>query len=129
MNNPYTMNMYQPQPPTIQFGNTLNWVQGPEGGKAFQLRPNSNVLLLDSENDGIFYIKTSDNVGMCNMRTFKYEEITDVPGTPKIDMSQYVRKDELSELIKQIIMPEVKYEPTVSTTTNATSSTKSLIQR
>ena len=128
MNNQYPYGMYQPQN-QMQFGNTLNWVQGVEGGKAFQIRPNSNALLLDSENDGIFYIKTSDNVGMCNMRTFKYEEITETPSTAKVDLSEYVRKDELNALIKQMITPEVKNEPVISANADTAGVTKPLIKR
>lgn len=51
-----------------QANNGILWVQGIEGAKAWQLSPNSNVILMDSENDGRFYIKISDNVGMCNLR-------------------------------------------------------------
>ena len=57
---------YQPQK------NGINWVQGVEGAKAFQLMPNSNTVLMDSENDGIFYIKVCDNIGMCSLRKFRY---------------------------------------------------------
>lgn len=111
--NPY-MNPY----PTMRpYGNTINWVQGVEGAKAFQIAPNSNVMMLDSENDGIFYIKTSDNVGMCSMRTFKFEEITTTSSSAPPDLSDYVRKDELQELIEKLIKPEVKNEQSVSTTT------------
>lgn len=100
--NPYS---YQPQPipqmPTIN-RNNINWVQGLEGAKAWQLQPNSNILLMDSENDGIFYIKVTDNVGMCTMRTFRYEEITDF-GKNAPDLSQYVTKDELVTILDQRI--------------------------
>lgn len=77
-------------------------MQGIEGAKAWQLIPNSNVMLMDSENDGIFYIKTSDNVGMCNLRRFKYEEITEQINKPA-DLSEYVKKSELEELINQML--------------------------
>ena len=50
------------------------WVVGLEGGKAFQMRPNSKAILLDSENEGVFYIKVCDSVGMCKMRKFRFEE-------------------------------------------------------
>ena len=80
--------------------NGITWVQGIEGAKAYQLMPNSNAILMDSENDGRFYIKVSDNVGMCNLRIFSYEEITDTPST---DMSQYVTKDELNTLIQNLL--------------------------
>lgn len=124
--NPY-MNPYQQQQPR-QFGNTINWVQGIEGAKAFQLGPNSNAMMLDSENDGIFYIKTSDNVGMCNMRTFKFEEVTNIQSQSAVDLTAYVRKDELQELLKTILNPEVNNEQTVSATTESANGTKPLIK-
>lgn len=53
----------------------ITWVQGEAGAKGFQLPPNSNAILLDSE-DSVFYIKTTDNVGMATLRKFKFEEVT-----------------------------------------------------
>ena len=120
--NPYlNPNLFNPNP---QPQNGIQWVQGIEGAKAYQLSPNSNAQLLDSENEGIFYIKTSDNIGMCNLRVFQYQEITSQP--PKQveqDMSEYVRKDELENLIKSYI-GGTSNEQSVST---AKSGRKSLI--
>lgn len=93
--NPY------PQRYPVQ-NNSITWVQGIEGAKAFQLMPNSNIVLLDSENEGIFYIKVSDNVGMCNLRVFKYEEMNTAPTPQAIDTSQFVTKAELQEAINAI---------------------------
>lgn len=117
------MNQFQPYP--NQFGmygrqyplqNTgITWVQGIEGAKAWQLAPNSNVLLMDSEMDGRFYIKTSDNIGMCSMRTFEYHEVLDEPTKQKMDLSEYVRKDELRDLILGIKNERVVYEQSIST--------------
>lgn len=90
------------------FGNTynrinngINWVQGIEGAKAIQMMPNSNTILMDSENDGIFYIKICDNVGMCSLRTFKYEELQDFCKKPdyNVDFTQFVTRDELNEIL------------------------------
>ena len=83
-------------------GNSINWVQGIEGAKAFQLMPNSNCMMLDSEQDGIFYIKTSDNVGMCNLRIFKFEEVTEKQNQ-KINPDEYVKKSELEALINSML--------------------------
>ena len=100
--NPYLMQRtnpyYQPQQ-----NNGITWVQGIEGAKAWQLSPNSNAILLDSENDGRFYIKMSDSVGMCTLRTFKYEEITNQPTQPQIDLSEYVKRTELESLINSML--------------------------
>lgn len=81
---------------------TIKWVQGLEGAKSYQLMPNSNVVLMDSENDGMFYIKSSDNVGMCKIRTFKYEEVQQKE-------KEYITRDELMEMLK-----ELKNEQTLS---------------
>ena len=98
---------------TPQNHNGINWVQGIEGAKAFQMVPSSNAVLLDSDNDGIFYIKVADNVGMCSLRTFKFEEITNAP-SGNVDLTGYVKKDELAALVKSI-MEDNRNEQTVST--------------
>ena len=86
-----------------QPNNGILWVQGIEGAKAFQLMPNSNAVLLDSENDGVFYIKLSDNVGMCTLRTFEYIETTnDPPKNNGVDLSSYVTKSEFEKAINEI---------------------------
>lgn len=117
MNNfPYSYNQMYQRP---VMNNGITWVQGIEGAKAFQLVPNSNAILMDSENDGRFYIKVSDNVGMCNLRTFKYEEITNSP-TPQVDMSNYVTRQELENALRSI-----KNEQSVSANAKPTSSKQS----
>ena len=94
--NPYLSRM------NIQSQNNIKWVQGIEGAKAWQVAPNSNDIMLDSDNDGIFYIKTSDNVGMCNLRVFKFEEITQQQ-TQRINPDEYVKKSELEALINSML--------------------------
>lgn len=109
-------NNYMPQT-----RNGINWVQGVEGAKAYQLMPNTNTVLMDSENDNIFYIKVCDSVGMCSLRTFKYEEITNFGKQTEnnVDLSQYVTRDELSSILE-----ELKYgKQTVSTTKHTKPST------
>lgn len=76
--------------------NSINWVQGIEGAKAFQMFPGCNTVLMDSENEGVFYIKTCDNVGMCNLRTFKFQEVQSVPKT------EYITKDEFYQAIEEL---------------------------
>ena len=96
-----------------QSHNGIKWAQGIEGAKAFQLAPNSNDIFLDSENEGIFYIKVADNVGMCTLRTFRYEEITNAPAG-NVDLTGYVKKDELASLVRSI-MKEGSDEQPIST--------------
>lgn len=87
--------------------NTINWVQGLDGAKTYPLTANSNVVLMDSENEGIFYIKVADNIGMSTIRRFKYEEIIESPKTE----NQYITRDELMQILK-----EIKDEQTISRT-------------
>lgn len=103
--------------------NNLIWVQGIEGAKAWQLQPNSMVILLDSEVEGKMYIKVSDNIGMSTLRIFNYIEEVPISATSSInnvtvnedvDLSQYVKKDELRELIKELM---TKDEQSISATT------------
>lgn len=124
------MNMYnqylqgQQQNPYLQQrttypvqSNGIIWVQGVEGAKAYQMNPNSILQLMDSENDGIFYIKVSDNIGMTTLRVFRYEEIQSTPKetAPSVDLSAYVRKDELKDLIMNLTKGENVDESAIST--------------
>ena len=104
--------------------NNIVWVQGIEGAKAWQLNPNSMVILLDSEAEGKMYIKVSDNIGMSSLRIFNYtEELpkgnnSDVTINNDLDLSQYVKKDELIDVIKEVLN-----EQSVSTTASTVQST------
>ena len=113
--------------------NNIIQVQGIEGAKAWQLAPSSIAILLDSESDGKMYIKVSDNIGMSTLRIFNYVEelpsknvsTSDVTVNNDLDLSLYVRKDELSKLIKELIGNEQSLpatnaaEPAPSTTSPA----------
>lgn len=124
-----TYNFQTPQ--YQQNRNAITWVQGIEGAKAYQVAPNGIILLMDSENEGIFYIKVTDNIGMATLRTFKYEEVTSQESkkdVPQVDLSEYVKKSELALFISEILKEkEVAHEQPVSTVTE--SKPKPLIQR
>lgn len=92
----------QPQMQFMPMKNGIIWVQGVEGAKAYPMQPSSNTILMDSENDGMFYIKVCDNVGMCTLRFFKYEEIKSTP-TPTIDMTGYVKKEDLKSEVEAML--------------------------
>lgn len=116
MMNPYSP-VYNPMRSNIGQNvgtNEITWVQGIEGAKAFQLMPNSNAILMDSENDRM-YIKTCDNVGMCSLRIFKYEEMTDNSNKGTQDLSNYVTKEELNEAINNIVKGKSNGKQSIST--------------
>lgn len=109
---PYGMNA---QTPNNAQNNGIIWVQGVEGAKAYQIAPNSNVLLMDSENDGRFYIKTCDNIGMCSLRYFDYSETSAATiKAPEFDTTQFVTKNELAAVINDL-KEGLKHEQPVST--------------
>ena len=101
-------------PATSTSTNNIIWVQGIEGAKAWQLSPNSMAILLDSEAEGKMYIKVSDNIGMSSLRIFNYVE--EMPSANKnvtnnLDLSQYVTRDEIKNLVKELLN-----EQSISTT-------------
>ena len=99
------------------YQNNVIWVKGKENARSMQLPPNSTVILLDSE-VGKFYIKTTDDIGLGKIRVFSYVEEPDNESTnvsssvPNVDLSNYVTKTELEEIIKEIKNNE---QPVVST--------------
>lgn len=82
---------------------SIIWVQGNEGAKAFQMYPNTNAILMDSESNNTFYIKECDSIGRCSLHIFNYSEVTDQLNKPNIDMSQYVTKPELEKLLNEML--------------------------
>ena len=62
--------------PFQQFGKTeqLIRVTGIDGAKAYQMMPNSTVVLFDGGED-LFYLKSTDGAGFPTIRVFRFEEI------------------------------------------------------
>lgn len=116
--NQFSYQQYNPYQQRQSQVNGINWVQGIEGAKAFQLMPNSNVILMDSENDNTFYIKISDNIGMCSLRVFTFTEVS-APTTK--DMSQYITRDELNDILNNRLRGNNNVKQSVQSTnsTNA----------
>ena len=130
-NNPYSSNPYgnnylnrnyiPSQTSTQQqqqvYQNNIIWVKGKENARSMQIPPNSTVILLDSE-VGKFYIKTTDDIGLGRLRVFSYVEEPDndsvntSSSVPNIDLSNYVTKTELEEIVKEI---KNNNEPAIST--------------
>lgn len=84
--------------------NTIQWVNGIEGAKAYSVFPNSNVMLMDS-NRSRFYIKTADANGMCAIKIYDFQEVTDTPtstATPAPDLSNYVTREELNKILDNL---------------------------
>lgn len=100
---PQTQNLYGDN--NVPYVSGVNWVQGVEGAKALRIKPNDKVLMLDSENEGVMYIKVSDNFGMCTLRAFGFNEITDklINNKNNTDMSEYVKTSELDARVEAVV--------------------------
>ena len=75
----------------------INWVQGEVGAKAFQMPRNSKTILMDSENEHIFYIKVCDEIGMCTVRAFHFDEVTSQP------QNDFVTKNDLKAEVEKLL--------------------------
>ena len=87
-----------PQPHT----ESIVWVQGLEGAKAYPVAAGNNVLLMDSE-ASIFYIKSTDQSGVPQpIRIFDYSERTNNTPTKKEPEVEYVTKAEFDKVISEL---------------------------
>lgn len=103
------------QPRQNQPQNSLIWVQGEAGAKAYPVAPNTTVQLWDSEAQ-IVYLKSADASGMPTMKILDYT-IRDnqtqgnaLRKEPQVDLSAYVTKEEferrMAEVVKQKVMSD-----------------------
>lgn len=100
----------QPQNPPVQNANPIQnsqsnsviWVQGEEGAKAFLVAPNNTVTLWDSESPTI-YVKSADMNGVPSMRILDFTERTaNAPQMPSEHVCKcgdnFITKDELNAI-------------------------------
>lgn len=77
---------------------SIIWVHGDEGARSYYVAPNDSVILLDADIEGKMYIKTADNIGMCTLRYFNFNEIIDVHPNQMTNSVQYATKQDVQEL-------------------------------
>ena len=94
----------------------VNWVyvSGVDGAKNQIVQPGQTVWMMDN-NDPYFYVKSVDDVGSSTFRIFQFTEVQDVSQEKseqqKMDMSQYVQREEFDKLknkIEQFTMTQRK---------------------
>ncbi len=90
--------------------NNVLEVMGPESAQAYQVGPNSRVILMDT-NRPVFYFKQSDDSGYSETKAFKFEEIPlmqrEIVQTQAQDVSDFVTKTEFNEfkqLMEDLVM-------------------------
>ena len=105
------MNTTTPQQPQQPMSN-IAWCQGEAGAKSYTVGAGQTMWLLDSENDGVFYIKTVDASGMpMPLRIFDFKERQAVAKTATTT-SDFVTHEELEKRLAEI----VNAKPTIPTT-------------
>lgn len=73
------------------------YVNGYEGAKMFQTLPNSNVILLDSDNP-MMYLKMTNNVGQSTIKCYQIKEVE----VPTQTNNNYVLKEDFNKAIGEI---------------------------
>lgn len=91
--NPYQQMSYQ-QP--AQLNNSIQYVNGVDSARAYQIPPNSSVLLMDSTMDR-FYVKKSDASGFSTVDAYDFHRAEDKPIA-----TDYVSRQEFEDLKNKI---------------------------
>lgn len=101
--NPQMQNQRQPI-------NNILEVMGPESAQAYQVGPNSRVILMDT-NRPVFYFKQSDDSGYSQTKAYSFKEIPlmqeEIIQTQAQDVSDFVTKTEFNEfkqLMEDLVM-------------------------
>lgn len=84
--------------------NSIIWVQGEAGAKAYPVQPGCSVVLMDSENP-YFYIKMADASGMpLPLRVFEYSErkVPEPAAMITMNPDEYVTKDYFDKKLSEI---------------------------
>lgn len=108
----YTPIYYAPQyqtPPSQNNTNSIIWVSGEAGAKAYLVAPNTTVQLWDSEAQ-VIYLKSADASGMPSMKILEYTIRNQTPANAPItatnasptNIPDYVTKAEFDALQGEI---------------------------
>lgn len=97
--NSYMPNIQQPQI-SMQSQGGIQYVNGFESAKAYQIMPNTSVLLMDSSMDR-FYVKKADASGFSTVDAYDFVKAQDKPV-----VNDYVSRAEFDELKQELL----KYE-------------------
>ena len=98
-------NYQQPQPQQ----NSIIWVNGETGAKAYMVAPNQTVQLWDSEAQTI-YLKSADASGMPTIKVLDYTIRDNTPQKPEIQpVADFATKEDVVALQKEINALKAKF--------------------
>lgn len=90
-----------PVQPQQQQVNMWAYVNGLEGAKAYIVPPNGKMILMDSDNP-IFYLKSANEAGQANIRTFRFEEVQTTASAAPTPAMNYAKAEDLNALNARI---------------------------
>lgn len=97
----YQPNYQQQQNASQTQNNSIIWVSGEAGAKAYLVAPNTTVQLWDSE-EQVIYLKSADASGMPSMRILDYTIRNNTQPTTAQNLAQsderYVTKEEFKAM-------------------------------
>lgn len=103
---PYPQSVIQ-QPSQIVQNQILTWVQSEEDAIKYPLSAGQSIFLMN-QNEDYLYMKSVDQLGKTTFIKKKLiEESQPKDNEKKVDLSPYVRKEEIDSIIKDIIQQEI----------------------
>ena len=101
------------QPPMAQpsaQSNGIIWVSSKQEADGYLIAPGSAVALWDSSAP-VIYLRQADNTGKPSTKVYDLVERADSqlpPQSPKIDLSNFITRDELEEILAERLKKPVK---------------------
>lgn len=94
----------QPMSPVPQQNQILAWVQSEDEGVNFPLSAGQSIFLMN-QRDPYLYMKSVDQLGKV---TFVKKRLVDEGGTEETNLKDYIKREELENLISDKIQREVE---------------------
>lgn len=104
---PYPQQVIQ-QPTQVVQNQILTWVQSEEEAIKFPLSAGQSIFLMN-QNENYLYMKSVDQLGKTTFIKKKLiDESERKENETEIDLSSYIRKEEVENMIKDIIQKEIE---------------------
>lgn len=111
--NPYAERLNAMERMTQMQHDNVNWIRvgGIEEVKNIIVQPNSTAWAMDN-NEPIFYVKTADSMGVCNIEAYKYERIN--VNEKRNESSQQISREEFEMMCAKIKEMEEKLNESIN---------------
>ena len=121
MPQPMQTNMGPIAPAGAPQNSGIIWVSGKGEADGYLVAPNSAVALWDANNP-VIYLRQADSTGKPSTKVYDLVERTDNPvpqqAAPQVDLSQFVTRDQLEDILAERLKRPVKATKTKEDTDN-----------